>query len=204
MINKFVRTDYIKLLNGTLGIPEIQLNNMLEEIFEDFHELYSIDDYLMNDDVDNSHRSQVGVDLYALYRAKKISENSRDPSCKVGAVIVSPMNNIISKGFNRPPKGFDTEMTWEKNIGSLDCKYLYVVHAEADAILNSKHVVSGSTLYTTLSPCNECAKMIVETGIKEVVYLNKLNDEISSRASERMFEYGNVKYRQFSVMNGYV
>ena len=128
------------------------------------------------------------------------SLRSKDPSTKVGAVIVSPENKVISIGYNgMPSKLNEEELTWNKGEG-LDSKYLYVCHAEFNAILNTQ--VGGSLkdarVYVTLFPCNECTKAIIQTGIKEVIYLeNKYADAINTQASKKMLDLAGVKITQF-------
>ena len=124
---------------------------------------------------------------------------SKDPSTQVGACIVNSSNIIESIGYNGLPKGCsDDEFPWEREGETLDTKYLYVVHAELNAILNAKGKdLSGCTIYVALFPCNECAKAIIQSGIKEVVYLsNKYADTDSVKASKKMFSATGVKLRQ--------
>jgi dCMP deaminase len=125
---------------------------------------------------------------------------SKDPNTKVGAVIVSPDNKVISIGYNGMPRQLDEDkLSWNKGEG-LDSKYLYVCHAEFNAILNTQvgGTLKGATLYVTLFPCNECTKAIIQTGIKEVIYLeNKYADAINTQASKKMLDLAGVKITQF-------
>ena len=102
------------------------------------------------------------------------AERSKDPSSQVGACIVDMDNKIISVGYNGAPLGYDDDkdMTWEREGSFLDTKYAYVCHSELNAILNSDVPVKDCKLYVTLFPCNECAKAIIQAGIKEVKYLS--------------------------------
>ncbi|XP_076656386.1 deoxycytidylate deaminase-like [Halictus rubicundus] len=101
------------------------------------------------------------------------SKRSSDPNTKVGACVVDNRNIIVGVGYNEMPKGSDT-LKWDKDSkNSLENKYPYVCHAALNAILKrNTSSVEGCALYTTLFPCNECAKAIVQSGIKEVIYLS--------------------------------
>ncbi len=127
------------------------------------------------------------------------SMRSKDPSTQVGACIANAENKVVSIGYNGMPQGLeDDKMPWGHGEG-LDSKYLYVCHAEFNAILNSQiSNLKGTKIYVTLFPCNECAKAIIQTGIKEIIYLNdKYADSLETKASKRMLDMANVKYRHF-------
>ena len=121
---------------------------------------------------------------------------SKDPNSQVGACIVSPENKILSLGYNGMPIGCsDDEMPWEREGDPLDTKYMYVCHAELNAILNSNHNLKGSTLYVTLFPCNECTKAVIQAGIKKVVYLSdKYHDTDAEVAARRMLDMAKIPY----------
>lgn len=125
---------------------------------------------------------------------------SKDPSTKVGACIVDNENKVVSIGYNGMPCGVpEEELSWDKGEG-LDSKYLYVCHAEFNAILNTRNGASlkGCKIYVTLFPCNECAKAIIQTGIKEIVYAdNKYKDTVATQASMKMLNLAGVKLRQY-------
>ena len=125
---------------------------------------------------------------------------SKDPNTKVGACIVDGDHKVVSIGYNGMPAGLpEEELSWNKGEG-LDSKYLYVCHAEFNAILNTRNgsSVKGGTLYVTLFPCNECAKACIQTGIKEIVYVeNKYADTIGVQASLKMLNLAGVKIRQY-------
>ena len=146
----------------------------------------------------------ISWDEYFMGMAVLSSLRSKDPSTKVGAVIVSPENKVISIGYNGMPAKLDEEqLTWNKGEG-LDSKYLYVCHAEFNAILNTQ--VGGSLknakVYVTLFPCNECTKAIIQTGIKEVIYLDdKYADTTMIKASKKMLDLAGIPYHQFKVDN---
>ena len=136
-------------------------------------------------------------DEYFMGVAMLAARRSKDPSTQVGACIVSQDNIIISTGYNGMPKGCsDDEYSWERE-GS-DTKYPYVVHAELNAILNANgRDLRGSRIYVALFPCNECAKAIIQSGVKEVLYLSdKYADTPSTRASKRMLTAAGVTFRQ--------
>ena len=103
-------------------------------------------------------------------------------------------------GYNGFPAGCDDdEFPWEREGDSYDTKYPYVCHAELNAILNNRGNLEGCRIYVALFPCNECAKAIIQSGIKEVVYLsNKYETTSSVRASRRMLEAAGVKLTQLT------
>ncbi len=128
------------------------------------------------------------------------SKRSKDPSSQVGAVIVDNDHKVVSIGYNGMPRNIDDkDLTWNKNEG-LDNKYLYVCHAEFNAILNVRNgsSVNGCTVYVTLFPCNECSKAIIQTGIKKIIYLDdKYADSIETRASKKMLDLAGIKYEKY-------
>ena len=128
------------------------------------------------------------------------SLRSKDPSTQVGACIVDGDHKVVSIGYNGMPRGIDDEtIPWGHGEG-LDSKYLYVCHAEFNAILNTRNGegLKGCTLYVTLFPCNECAKAIIQTGIKEIVFLDgKREGETIFEASEKLLKMAGVKLRQY-------
>ena len=90
-------------------------------------------------------------------------------------------------------------MPWGRDGSALDSKYMFVCHAELNAILNYRGTGSmkGARVYVTLFPCNECAKAIIQSGITEVVYReDKYSDSESTIASKQMFDRTGVRYRQ--------
>ena len=143
----------------------------------------------------------ISWDQYFMGIAMLSAERSKDPNTQVGACIVAPDNRILSVGYNGMPQGCeDDDMPWGRDGSALDSKYMYVCHAELNAILNYRGTGSmkGAKLYVTLFPCNECAKAIIQSGIKEVIYRSdKYADAESTIASKKMFEQTGVIYRQF-------
>lgn len=135
-------------------------------------------------------------DEYFMGIAVLSSYRSKDPSTQVGACIVNEKNRIMSMGYNGFPSGCDDdEFPWEREGDMYNTKYAYVCHAELNAILNCRGTnLEGCRIYVALFPCNECAKAIIQSGIKEVVYLSdKYADSPGVRASKRMFNAAGVK-----------
>ena len=140
----------------------------------------------------------INWDEYFMGIAMLAARRSKDPNTQVGACIVSDDNIIISTGYNGMPKGCsDDEFPWDrKGENDAATKYPYVVHAELNAILNaSGRDLRGSRIYVALFPCNECAKAIIQCGIKEVMYLSdKYHDTMMNLVSKRMLDAAGVKY----------
>ena len=142
----------------------------------------------------------ISWDEYFMGVAMLAARRSKDPNTQVGACIVSGDNIIISTGYNGMPKGCSDDIfPWER-VGE-DTKYPYVVHAELNAILNANgRDLRGSILYVALFPCNECAKAIIQSGVKEVKYLSdKYADSMATLASKRMLDAAGVKYTQLKT-----
>ena len=143
-------------------------------------------------------------DEYLMAIAKLSAMRSKDPHTQVGACIVSNDNRILSIGYNGAPNGFnDEKFPWGREGNPLETKYLYVVHAERNAILNyrgSRKDLENSKIYVDLFPCNECAKEIIQAGIKEVVYLSdKYADTDETIASKKLLDSCNVQYRKIDL-----
>ena len=139
----------------------------------------------------------ISWDEYFMGVAMLAARRSKDPNTQVGACIVSPDNIIVSTGYNGMPKGCsDDEYPWARD--GEETKYPYVVHAELNAILNaSGRDLRGSRIYVALFPCNECAKAIIQCGIREVVYLSdKYAGTPMNAASKRMMLSAGVKFTQ--------
>ena len=136
----------------------------------------------------------------ALLSAKR----SKDPSTQVGACIVNQYNKIVGIGYNGFPIGCDDDsLPWDKTADNPnETKYPYVVHAEANAILNSTKDLHGAKMYVALFPCNECTKLIIQSGVKEIIYLSdKYRETDSVRASKKMFDLAGVTCRQLKLGN---
>lgn len=142
----------------------------------------------------------ISWDEYFMGIALLAAMRSKDPNTQVGACIVSPEKIIISTGYNGLPKGCsDDEYPWAREGKSTnETKYPFVVHAELNAILNSGgRSLKDATIYVALFPCNECAKAIIQCGIREVIYLSdKYNGNDDNVASKKMLDSAGVKYTQ--------
>ena len=138
-------------------------------------------------------------DQYFMSIASLSGLRSKDPVTQVGACLINQEKRIIGIGYNGFPQGIsDDEFPWDnKNQDHNKTKYPYVVHAEANAILNATSPLRGSTIYVTLFPCSECMKLIIQSGIKEIVYSsNKYKDSLDHEASLKMLKAVNVKCRK--------
>ena len=140
-------------------------------------------------------KDYISWDEYFMGIALLSAKRSKDPSTQVGACIVNQQNKIVGIGYNGFPIGCsDDDLPWERDSANPnDTKYPYVVHAEANAILNSTKDLHGARIYVALFPCNECTKLIIQSGIKEIVYLSdKYRDSDSVKASKRMLDLAGV------------
>ena len=149
--------------------------------------------------------SHISWDQYFMGVALLSSMRSKDPHTKVGACIVNKKNRIVGIGYNGFPYGCDDLIyPWDnsKDKKFLDTKYPYVVHAEPNAILNSSEPLDGATLYVSLFPCNECAKLIIQSGIKHIVYMDdKYKDQDSCIASRKMLDSAGIDYRKMEKVS---
>ena len=143
----------------------------------------------------------ISWDEYFMGVAHLSGMRSKDPNTQVGACIVSPDNKILSMGYNGFPKGCsDDAFPWAREGEPLDTKYLYFTHSELNAILNYRGgSLEGAKMYVTLFPCNECAKAIIQAGIKTLVYdCDKYASTPSVLASKRMLDAAGVRYYQYT------
>ncbi len=145
-------------------------------------------------------------DEYFMGIALLSAQRSKDPGTQVGACIVGDDNRILSVGYNGMPIGCsDDVLPWDRSGDStLDTKYPFVCHAELNAILNytGGNKLRGARVYVSLFPCNECAKAIIQAGIREIIYLSdKYADSESVRASKHMFDLTGVVYRAYTPSN---
>ncbi len=142
-------------------------------------------------------------DEYFMGIALLSAERSKDPNTSVGACIVSQDNKILSVGYNGMPRGCsDDEYPWRREASSdLDSKYLYVCHAELNAILNYTGTnMKHARIYTTLFPCNECTKALIQVGISEVIYLSdKYSEQSSFIAAKRMMKSAGITYTKYQA-----
>lgn len=139
-------------------------------------------------------------DEYFMGVAMLSAMRSKDPGTQVGACIVSEDNKILSMGYNGFPIGCsDDDFPWNREGEPLENKYFYTTHSELNAILNYRGgSLEGAKLYVSLFPCNECAKAIIQSGIKMVIYdSDKYKDTPSVIASKRMLDAAGIQYRQY-------
>lgn len=146
-------------------------------------------------------KDYINWDEYFMGIAMLSAERSKDNNTQVGACIVNGDQKIVSVGYNGMPTGCDDDdMPWERDGDSvLDTKYPFVCHAELNAVLNSNSAsLSGCTLYVTLFPCNECAKAIIQSGIKKVIYYsNKYENSDSTIAAAMLFKKCGVEFTEY-------
>ena len=153
----------------------------------------------------SSHQNPISWDEYFMCIAMLVSLRSKDPSSQVGAVLVRD-NKIIGTGYNGFPTGCDeTQFSWEREVdelGWLNTKYPYVIHAEANALLNTVDDPKGCDLYVTLHPCNECAKLLIQGGIRKVTYLEDKHRGVDTFvAARKLLEVTGIELRQLSAEN---
>ncbi len=142
----------------------------------------------------------ISWDEYFMGVAKLSGMRSKDPNTQVGACIVSNDNKILSMGYNGLPRGCsDDEFPWKREGEPLENKYFYTTHSELNAILNYRGgSLDGAKMYVSLFPCNECAKAIIQAGIKTIVYGDdKYADTPAVIASKRMLRASGVTYYKY-------
>ena len=151
--------------------------------------------------IDYKRDDYISWDQYFMGIAMLSAHRSKDPNTQVGACIVGEDNRILSVGYNGMPEGCDDDdMPWGRDGAALDSKYMFVCHAELNAILNYRGTGSmkGARVYVTLFPCNECAKAIIQSGIKEIIYdSDKYEHTPSVIASKRMLTASGVSFRKY-------
>lgn len=150
--------------------------------------------------INKQRKDYIDWDTYFMAIAKLSSMRSKDPSTQVGSCIVSTDNRILSIGYNGAPNGYSDEMfPWDREGEFLNTKYPFVCHSELNSILNyrgSRKELENAKIYVDLFPCNECAKLIIQSGIKEVIYLcDKYKDTDGVKASKLLFDKCGVHYR---------
>jgi dCMP deaminase len=145
----------------------------------------------------------ISWDDYFMGIAILSSQRSKDPNSQVGACIVNVGNKIVGIGYNGFPLGCnDDQLPWAREADSpIATKYPYVCHAEMNAIMNKNDAdLTGCRMYVTLFPCNECVKLVIQSGITKVIYLSdKYHDTDSCRAGRRMFDMAGIAYTQFTA-----
>uniref|UniRef100_A0A0K0E590 Probable deoxycytidylate deaminase n=1 Tax=Strongyloides stercoralis TaxID=6248 RepID=A0A0K0E590_STRER len=153
---------------------------------------------------DKKSENYLSWEEYFMATAFIAAKRSKDPETQVGAVIVGKNKKIVGIGYNGMPRGCDDdEMPWGKhNENPLDNKGMYVVHAEMNAIANKNcESLEDFTLYCTLFPCHNCAQMIIQQGIKEVVYFEDRPEKESMKASRNLFNICKIKLREWKRPN---
>ena len=155
-------------------------------------------------EINKQRKDYLSWDEYFMAIAKLSSMRSKDPNTQVGSCIVGRDNRILSIGYNGAPNGFDDkEFPWDREGSMVDTKYAYVCHSEMNAILNyrgSRKDLENARIYVDLFPCNECAKLIIQSGIKEVIYLiDKYKDTDGVKISKKMFKTCGVKIRELKL-----
>ncbi|XP_015176827.1 PREDICTED: deoxycytidylate deaminase [Polistes dominula] len=151
---------------------------------------------------DSKRRASISWDDYFMGVALLSAKRSKDPVTRVGACIVDENNVIVGVGYNGMPRNCsDDVFPWEKNSNDeLNNKKLYVCHAEINAILNRNlSKLKGCKMYVSLFPCNECAKVIIQSGIKKIYYISDKNkNKIDTKASKIMLDAAKVVYESFT------
>lgn len=162
-------------------------------------------DFLDNKIIYNPKKSALSWDEYFMLQAMIAAFKSKDPATKVGSVFVDKNNHQITMGYNGFVAGIDeTKVPWEKDKDApLEFqKYGYVVHSEANAILHSRNSLEGARAYVTLFPCNECAKLIASSKVKEIIYLSdKHQNTETNRIAKKIFDLSGITYRQLPFPN---
>ncbi|CAH1267627.1 DCTD [Branchiostoma lanceolatum] len=152
-------------------------------------------------DLNKKRSDYLEWDEYFMAVAFLSAQRSKDPSSQVGACIVNSEKKIVGIGYNGMPNGCsDDKLPWSRTAEDrLDTKYPYVCHAELNAILNKNSSdVKGCTMYVALFPCNECAKLVIQSGIREIVFMSdKYRHTPEMTASRRLLDLAGVKYTQF-------
>ncbi|KAK8746292.1 hypothetical protein OTU49_017348 [Cherax quadricarinatus] len=154
-------------------------------------------------DINTKREDYLAWGEYFMAMAALSALRSKDPITQVGACIVNSENKIVGIGYNGMPWGCnDDQLPWSKTSSDkLEAKYMYVCHAEVNAIMNKNCVdVAGCTIYVALFPCNECAKVIIQAGIKKVIYLSdKFKEDPSTVASKRMLDLAGILYCEYNL-----
>ena len=149
--------------------------------------------------MEKPRNNNISWDECLMRMARLIAQRSKDPSTQAGAVIVDANNVIYGLGYNGFPRGVDSEsLPWDREGDFLNTKYAYVCHAEENAVYNANGPVKNCKIYCTLFPCNECAKTLIQNGVKEVIFeSDKYHDVPAFTASRKLLDLAQVKYRQY-------
>jgi len=185
------QADFILTNDRTLEEAEQKVIKLYEQIQLTIKEKNSV----------KKRKDYLSWDEYFMGIALLSAQRSKDPNTQVGACIVTPNKKIVGTGYNGFPIGCsDDNLPWTREGEFLDTKYPYVCHAELNAILNSTKNLNNCIIYVALFPCNECAKAIIQSGIKEVVYLfDKYADLDITKAAKKMFNQAGIRQRQLFI-----
>jgi dCMP deaminase len=145
-------------------------------------------------------KNRISWDECFMRMAHLIAERSPDPSTQAGAVVANKNNIVVGVGYNGMPRGVELEdVPWGREGDFEDTKYAYICHAEENSIYNANNSTKDCKLYCTLFPCNECAKTIIQNGIKEVIYdSDKYSNDPKFKAGKKLLKLANIKLRQYS------
>ncbi|NBX83661.1 cytidine deaminase [bacterium] len=147
--------------------------------------------------------SQLHWDEYFMLQAMLASYKSKDPNTKVGCVFVDENNHQITMGYNGAVAGVDeSQIPWgnDRSVPLEYQKYGYVIHSEANAISHARGSLKGSRGYITLFPCNECAKLIANQRVTEIIYLSdKYRNTPENKISKKIFDLSGVRYRALTL-----
>ncbi len=157
-------------------------------------------DKIIVKEIVQKRQDYISWDEYFMGLALLSAKRSKDPSTQVGACIVNKDNKVVGLGYNGLPRGCsDDDFPWDREGDFLETKYAYVVHAEANAILNAISDLKGCRIYVALMPCNDCSKQIIQTGITEVIYMSdKYADLANFKAGKLLLETAGIKLRQYT------
>lgn len=144
--------------------------------------------------------TQLEKDKFYMEFAKLAATKSKDPRTKVGSCIVND-KRLLSIGYNGAPRGFPDDIvpTLSDNVPLKENKNSYMIHSELNSILNyggSLKDLEGATMYCTISPCHECAKIIIQAGIKRVVFLEEYHRTEMVEMTKLLFKLSGVKYEK--------
>lgn len=145
----------------------------------------------------------ISWDQYFMMLAIASGMRSKDPSTQVGACIVSPEKRVISLGYNGLSKGFtDSDFDWSREGNFFETKYPYIVHAEQNAILNAMQPLKDAVIYVSLFPCHDCAKLIAQSGIVKIVYMDdKYEGTDSNLVAKRILREANIDLFRMEMMH---
>ncbi len=182
----------------------IENSGSLEELENEVEIIYT----LIKENIEKTHvgikrKDYIDWDEYFMGVALLSAMRSKDPSSQVGACIVNNKQQIVATGYNGWPRGIDDDkVPWGREGNTLDKKYVYVTHAEANAITNATQKLDNCKIYVALHPCNECAKLIIQSGIKEVIYISDKYFYLETyKASKKMLQLAGIKTRRFVPKN---